>query len=99
MQENKPKTQKKDYRSLPVLILFILIISGLTYIDSFLKSELEDIRRENIKAFKKSNDLICSPSPRSKSYLVSKNRGWSIHKAYFLKDDTLISVASCKGEK
>ena len=46
--------------------------------------------------FNKNSELICKKTFDTQSYLVSKDKGWSVYQGYFKKDDKLIEMGDCK---
>ncbi len=82
--------------SIVVGSIFLIPIFGLR---SCLAYEKNYHNEDKKIVFKNSKVLICKPMFSDGNYLVSKKRGWSIHKDYFKKDDLLIYINSCEEDR
>ena len=87
LKRGKDKPEKLTFFDyFPLLFVFV----SATYLSMDAKSSID----ENIKQFNRGDTLNCATL--STRYLVSKSKGWEVHRDSFTKDSLLIRADKCK---
>ena len=84
------KENKKTY-ALPIGFVAISLMIALILSDGYTTKRTID---KNIALFQEGKELECATF--STSYLVSKQRGWKLHKEQFTKDSLLLDTRFCE---